>query len=68
MIFTLMVSWIPWVSPSGAKCLVRVGVGWQEFRRGFTYNGSLLRPAMVGVAAPPEEAEVDANDSVDLSM
>lgn len=47
---------------------MRVGLGWQEFRRGFTYNGSLLRPAMVGVAAPPEEAEADANDTVDPSM
>jgi hypothetical protein len=42
-------------------------VGWQEFRRGFTYNGSLLRPAMVGVAAPPEEVDADADGSVDLS-
>lgn len=47
------------------------GWAWQEFRRGFTYNGTMLRPAMVGVAAPleveEEAAEGDAKEAAEAS-
>mmetsp|Transcript_46541 Transcript_46541/g.88866 ORF Transcript_46541/g.88866 Transcript_46541/m.88866 type:complete len:116 (+) Transcript_46541:1442-1789(+) len=39
----------------------------QEFRRGFTYNGTLLRPAMVKVSTAPEAVTPKTDAPVDES-